>query len=292
MTCITDTAYTQAAGRQAEAIRSQAKTDVAIQTALALWQRKSSKSITNMQTEIADEQVKLAEQLHAHAKLFWPEQIELVNDVFSITKLENDYVALPLAWGGILNETLAEGRADWLEAQQRNMCSTPSHCEDARWDRNTALMQADMMSYAARQGEARVQVLNDWRYELQVDVLSLGKGVARTMASYEALRGRSMVSSGQLLASGIETALGGLGYWQSRRLNSGWGAGIRGTFESVYAPAPTPHVQGQQVTTHGLTPVSPVVTEPLPAEVSKANEIEAGVQEYLNSEAFQRGRYN
>lgn len=274
MTCIDDGSYVSAAKGQAAAIVSQAKIDVAIQTAVAVWNRSASKSISNMQTEIADEQVQLAEQLHEHAKKFWPAQVALVDDVFSITKLTNDYVALPAAWGGMLDETLTEGRADWLQTQQLTMCSTPSHCEDIRWDHNAALLRADMLSYSARQGEARVQILNDWRYEQQTAVLALGKNQVRHAVEYAEMRGRQAASVGGMLADGINTALSTFGYYQRRRLNEGWGQAISGSLRTIYAPAPEMQVRGAQ--TYPLAPMQPPaqVEQLPPTEITKDTEMQ------------------
>lgn len=274
MTCISDGAYIGAAGRQAAAIVSQASVDVAIQTVIALWQRNSSRSISNMQTEIADEQVQLAEQLHAHAIKFWPARRAFVEDAFSQVKLTNDYVALPSAWGGILDETLNEGRADWLQMQQLTMCSNPSHCEDIRWHHNAVLMQADMMSYAARQGEGRVQMLNDWRYELQTSALALGKDQVRDLITYADMRGRMNTNLGDMLSFGVNTTLGMLGYYQRRALNSGWGTGISGTLRSVYAPPHTVQATPQVQTYPVIPPVSRAVSEPLEQEWSKDTEMQ------------------
>ena len=49
MSCVTDMAYVSAATQQGKAIVTQAIVDAAIQVAVALWQRNSSTSISNMQ---------------------------------------------------------------------------------------------------------------------------------------------------------------------------------------------------------------------------------------------------
>ena len=73
MACISNDAYVKAAQKQADALKRQAKVDVAIQLGVALWQRNASKSISNMQNELADQQTKLAEEVQAHAESFWAE---------------------------------------------------------------------------------------------------------------------------------------------------------------------------------------------------------------------------
>jgi hypothetical protein len=253
MSCVTNAGYETAAGSQASAIVSQAVIDAAIQVGVALWQRNSSKSISNMQRDIADQQMKLAEEVAAHAQIFWAEEAELVNDAFGIAKVTTNYVGLAGAWAGLVDEAEGTGRALWLDVS-RQLCLPPDRCQDARWQRNEQLLRSDMLSYAARQDEARTQTLNDLRYERQLAVLAMGRGKVASLTSYQSVGLYSGMQAAGMLESGINSAMQLFGYQRSRtEPPTGWAQGIRQTWEGA-APPP----QKREV----LPPVAPI--EPLP----------------------------
>src|SRR5699024_5912112 len=155
-----------------EAITRQAIADTAMQVALALWQRNSSASIVNMQTEIADRNTRLAENVHAHAKKFWPAERALVDDAFNEGKANPQYDGTSLAWAAIADSSLRTGRETWLQTM-REWCLPPTRCEDSRWRRNAELICADVISFADRQEEARADILNDRRYSRQYAALGM-----------------------------------------------------------------------------------------------------------------------
>lgn len=279
MSCVTDAAYTEAASDQAQAIINQALADSAIQVGIALWQRNSSKSIANMQRDIANQQMILAEQVQAHAQIFWPEETELVNDAFAIAKVETQYVGLAGGWGALVDDAEATGRAIWLDVS-RQLCYAPSRCDDARWQRNEQVLRADMVSYASRQDEARTEVLNDLRYEKQLAVLGLGRGKVASLVSYQGVGLFSGIQASQLIEGSVNSALKAYGYYPARDAapTTGWAQGIRQT----WARAPEPVVTrglGADAPAATVTPLPPIPSAPSPAPVaptSKLNEIEQG----------------
>lgn len=229
MGCISNAQYTTAANEQAAALVGQAKADAVIQIGIALWQRNSSKSIKNMQIEIADRQMKLAEEVQAHAAMYWPEEKELVDDIFGIAKVSTAYAPLVTEFGGLVEGTLQQGRENWI-ATMRNWCMSPSRCEDARWQRNTQLVRSDMMSHAARQDENRTQILNDRRFAYQYAALQLGKGQLANLLSYQQIGGAIGMNATDMLTTTANTAMKAFGYYPNREEQTGWGSGIRDTF--------------------------------------------------------------
>lgn len=274
--CITDSAYIQAATKQAAAIKTQAAADIAIQTGVALWQRNASQSISNMQTDLADQQVALAEQVHAHAILFWPEEAELVSDIFAEARITAPYSALGLAWSGMARDTMQQARQVWIDTQ-RASCMAPSRCEDTRWQRNAGVAMVDLGSYGFRQAEAREQITNDRRYARQLAVLGMGRGRANTLVSYQGVSQFSGISAGSMLEAGINSALMVYGYESQRRMEpSGWASGIQQTMQ---ARMPQP-ARAEQTVTSGWNgqplPMGGSAPAPLPpvARTGKAGEFD------------------
>lgn len=276
MTCISNTAYTAAAGKQASAIITQASVDVAIQVALALWQRNSSKSINNMQIELADQQMELAEEIQAHASLYYPREAALVADAFSETKVEAQYVGLAGEWGNLLNQSLEAGRQTWLEVMD-DACLAPSACEDARWQRNGQLAAADMISYAARQDESRSQVLNDRRYARQLAVLGLGKGQLGTLQGYQQIAMTAGAGASTMLMETVNSALNAYGYIGARaEPPRGWGFGIKDSWGLARAPSAqvaAPVVTPLRVEREPIVPIGNIQIYDRPG-VTKENELD------------------
>ena len=250
--CISNTAYTQAAARQAAAIINQAATNAAIQVALALWQRNSSSSIANMQNEIADSNMRLAEAVAAHAAKFWPEEKELVDDIFGEAKVTTEYTGLSAAWGSMLEKSLSEGRGVWIDTMT-DMCLRPTRCEDARWQRNAQLNRADILSYAARQDEARTEILNERRYERQKAALELGRGKVPALVSYQNIARVNGLAASGALDQMVSSALYAYGYYKPQvpsMPTTGWGMPARNALiymqQGQYQPsAPQQAVQIQ-----------------------------------------------
>lgn len=251
--CIGNEEYITAAKNQASAIETSAEMDAAISVALALWQRNSSSSISNMQKEIADRNMRLAEWLQDHASKFWPYEKDLVDDAFAETKHTEQYAALSTQWGSIMDDTLRRARSDWLE-EMRQRCIRPTRCEDARWNRNAQKARADIISFADRQAEARARALNDMRYERQYAALGLGRGHLANVSSYQSIMGTLGGNAAGMLAGTINSGLEALGYYRTRERFEGWGSGARenmARMPAVQARQPTPVV-------NVTTPVQPI----------------------------------
>lgn len=235
-TCVDDQAYINASLSQAAAIIGQASTEVTLQTAIAFWQRYTSQGISDLQIKTAKEQMKMAENIAIHARKFWPEMAQLADEAFSLSRLNNEYVSLPTAWGAIEVENLNEGRSEWLAEQERVMCISPSRCDDTRWLRNSALMKSDMQNFAARQGEGRVRVMNDWRFELRTRILAIGQRAQRGFSTFEKLSTTAGTSAGALLADGVNATMGALGYFTTPKPIDLWASDIRRELNVAYAP--------------------------------------------------------
>lgn len=243
MACITNGGYYDAAEKQASAIKEQAVTDTAIQVALALWQRNSSGSIANMQNEIANRNMRLAEAVHDHAMKFWPYEKAIVDDAFAENKAHPQYPGLSASWGALMDDTLRRGRTDWLE-EMRQRCLKPTNCEAARWDRVAQQSRADIISFADRQAEARAETLNDLRFSRQLAALGLGKGILANVKSYQDLSGTVGANARGALIGTINSGLEALGYFTTRTQFEGWGQGIQRSFDRApyEAPQPAPQV--------------------------------------------------
>lgn len=236
-TCVDDQAYKTASANQALAITTQGYEEMGLQIAVAAWQRFASGSISELQIDTAKEQMVMAENIAAHAKKFWPEMAELANEAFSLSRLNNEYVSLPTAWGAIEVENLTEGRAEWLAEQERIMCISPSRCDDVRWLRNAALLKSDMQNFAARQGERRVITMNDWRYELRTSILAIGLRAQKGYSDFAKLNNSASTSAGKMLADGIQATIGALGYFTTPKPIDLWASDIRKELNTAYAPA-------------------------------------------------------
>lgn len=279
--CISDSAYIQAAADQASAIREQATIDASIASSLALYQRNTSRDITNMQNEIASDQVALAEAIQAHAQQFWPEQQQLVEDVFGEGKATADYQSLPAQWKTLVEASMNNGRTAWLIESGR-YCRQPDACADARWQRSSMIAQADIMSFAARQAEGRADVINDRRYEQRYAVIQLGRGQLGTILGYQAVGLTAGGSAASALAGSISSALEAYGYYTGRQQSPQWGhaAGIRSKWGVPYTPAAgVQQTAPANVQTTPILPSAEVVTQPLPAS-GKDTEMEEGMEIY------------
>lgn len=266
--CISNEAYVTAASDQADAIVNEAIAEAAITTVLALWQRNSSKSMANMQNEIAQRQIELAEKVHNHAMKFWPEEKEYVDDAFGVSKHQPNYQALASGWDEFTENSMQDGRQDWID-KMREWCMPPSRCQDARWGRFAGLMRADTMSFAVTQEENRTDALNDIRYDKQKAALALGKGILKDVVSYANASGQQGLSAAGALGGLINAAAGALGFAFAYRspqpwtIGGDWGQPVAHapgyeTNEVKHQPVPVPQAPAPR------TPVDPCGPEPNP----------------------------
>lgn len=217
---VTDAGYIASSTLHAGALTALGSVDIAVMVALALWQRNASDSITDMQDDVADQQMQLAEKLHAHAKLFWAEETRLVNDVFGEARAPTEYAGLGAGWQTIAATGMEQSRQIWLHEANR-MCAPGDACLDARWLRGAATQAADIVTFAARQAEARAQTQRDRRYEQQYRVLALGQGVlSLTVKAQEALlsvAGVGVEGMSGMINEVTRTAGNWLSYWEASR---------------------------------------------------------------------------
>lgn len=282
--CVSDFGYSAAGVLQAKSIVVKATVDSAIQVAIALWERNSSLSIANMQDELADRQTVLAEQVHAHAKQFWPAETSLVNDVFGAAKVTTSYSALANGWGQMADIETDAGRSDWI-ARMSARCTPASRCEDARWQRNAQAARADIMSYACRQDEARTQITNDRRYARQYAVLGLGKGQLRDLLSYQAIGNIIGTNASEALIGTVNSALTTYGFYSNRLNTQQWGAGIREAWTQSYATAPMGEVKRADISMVPvpeqvkLAPVAPeLLKQPAKGKAAEWNDLSSDLQ--------------
>lgn len=287
--CISNAAYVQAAGDQAAAIRQQAVVDGAIATSLALYQRNTSRDITNMQNEIASAQVALAEATQQHAEQFWPEELALVEDVFGEGKAKPDYASLPLQWKQLVSTSMENGRLGWIRETSRH-CRSADLCADARWQRGNMIAQADIMSFAARQAEGRADVINDRRYEQRYAVLQLGRGQLGTILGYQAVGLTAGGNAAGFLAGSISSALEAYGYYTDRQQAPQWGhaTGIRSKWGVPYSPQPVAATAASPQRAAPLPPAPQASTQPQPS--GKETELSEGLEIY--KQAREQGFFN
>lgn len=228
MGCVTDEGYKKAANDQKSAMIKQATLDVAIQVAIALWQRKASERINGMQQEIADRQIKLAEAVQAHAEQFWPAELALVTEVYGESKATPQYLGTSIAWQSLASESLAAGRQEWRQ-EARRMCIPPSRCADARFQRASVTVQVDFAALALRVEEARTQELNDRRYERRYKVLHMGQGRLSQVAGFQDASRAAGGAAAAALSGTINSAMNAFGYFSSRNApgEGGYGSVIR-----------------------------------------------------------------
>lgn len=220
--CVDNNGYIEAAREEGRAIVTQAQMDVAISSALALWQRNASTSIAGMQEEIANRRTRLAEAVADHAQKFWPYEKDLVNDTFSEAKHHPNYSGLALPYQILTKDALRQGEKDW-QRQLDRMCLPTSKCEKARWKSLAANAEADAISFGDRQAEARAEMLNDRRFSRQYTVLGLSRNIlsdARTLEEVSAVPGKS---AAEILTGSINSALEAYGYFTGRRQQDHWG---------------------------------------------------------------------
>jgi hypothetical protein len=132
------------------------------------------------------------------------------------------------------------------------------------------------MSYAARQDEARTQILNDRRYARQYAILGLGKGQLRDLLSYQAIGNSIGTNASEMLISTVNSALTTYGFYSNKIDVQRWGSGTR---EMLGLPTVTaPMGQRPQLTQVAvpeaprMTPVSPELMKAPPVATGKAAE--------------------
>lgn len=221
--CISGDAYLDAAQKQADAIKRQAVAEAALNIALALWQRNSSKSVASMQQKIAKRNIKLAREVFDHATKFWPCQESLVKQAFGEAKAPIQSDALAAQYRGFGTKAMGEGREDWFNDAKRH-CFYVSPCDVARWDRIASATDADLITFGDRQAEARAQTLNDRRYERMVSALALGKGIIRDVDSFHRISGEAGMSAAGLLQGSLNSGLEAVGYHMRRDRTVRWDA--------------------------------------------------------------------
>lgn len=219
--CISGKAYLEAADKQVDAIKRQAVAEAALNIALALWQRNSSKSVANMQQKIAKRNIKLAREAFDHATKFWPCQESLVKQAFGESKAPTQSDALAAQYKGFGTKAMGEGREDWFNDAERH-CFNVGPCDIARWDRIASATDADLISFGDRQAEARSQTLNDRRYERMVTALALGKGIIRDVDSFHKIHGAAGLSAAGMLQASLNSGLEAVGYHMRRDRTVRW----------------------------------------------------------------------
>lgn len=230
---VKDSAYIQAAKDQADAMMQQAVIETAIMTALALWKRNSGSSIANMQQEIADRQTKLAERVHNHAKNFWPYEQAFVDDAFGIGKASAQYDAMALSWSDISDKAHQAYKTKMQEALS-DRCINLTSCESANWSRTRQSDRSNVMSFADRQAEGRMDALNDQRYARQYAALGLGRGYLSSLVGYQRVAGAAGGNARDLLLASINNGIEAYGYYKRSTDNYGsriqpqWGVSSQG----------------------------------------------------------------
>lgn len=227
MGCVHGDDLIKAAQDQSDAIVHNAEIAALINGTLALWQRKSHRSIVGMQQDISQRKQDLANYVHAHAKKFWPYEKQVVQDAFSEQPHDPQYAAIASGWRNIAKKEMNAGRSEWINEMHRR-CLTPTRCEDARWKREDQRLRTDLTSFADRHAEDRADALDDRRYSRQYTVLGLGHNILNNIISYQHLAGVAGVSAAGMLSQTINSGREALGFFLPNGGNGkpdGWGSG-------------------------------------------------------------------
>lgn len=223
MACISDSDYTDAATNQKEAMIAHATADAAIAVAMALWKRNASGSIADMQNEIANRQITLAEQIHDHAKNFWPYEKAAVDDAFGLGKAVAPYDALSTSWASY-SDNIHQIYSSALDNALSDKCISLTSCERANWTRNRQKDRAQVIYFADRQAEGRMDALNDVRYAEQYAALGLGREHLADVPSFQAVAGKTGNQARGILLDSIGSAWEAYGFY--RRGTDQWGSRI------------------------------------------------------------------
>ena len=194
--------------------------------------------------------------------------------MFGEGKATTQYNGLATGWGQMADIETSAGRANWQE-QMAQRCTPATKCEDARWQRNAQVVRADTMSYAARQDEARTQIINDRRYARQYAVLGLGRGQIRDLLSYQAIGNAIGTNASEMLLSTVNSALTAYGYYSNRQNAGHWGQGTRDMLDrGPTAPMGERPVLSQvsMPAQPRLSPVSPELLKVATPQFGKSNE--------------------
>jgi len=255
MGCVSDSAYRTAAAAQGKATAVQATVDAAVQVALSLAQIKVQQRILNFQKEIADRQLKLSEEVQTHAENFWPPEKSLLHDAYNTAKAKHQYASASAMWNSIARSALNRGRTYWRE-EASNRCLNPTRCETARYQRNAAITRVDLMSYSARVQEARVQALNDRRYEQRYYTLGMGKGRLETVSMFMQVSATARNGMNAALTGVVNGAAEAVGWMASnRRVPSQYAATMPNPPSAATGGSPAmPQMQGPNMSTNQQHP--------------------------------------
>jgi hypothetical protein len=205
--CIEDAQYVAAATAQAASITNEAYVWAAIQLALMVAQRTVNTAISDMQEELADRRMKLAEEILEHAKKTWVKEKAFVDEMMAEAKAVTGYGITQ----SMLNEMdRVEGIAiEGVGQRLARFGLEVGACDDARTRRGLATARADLVSHTMRSEEARTEMLNTRRYSRQVAAVALGRGTLQNAMSMGGLGNAGDAVRGSL----IRTINSGMSLW-------------------------------------------------------------------------------
>ena len=205
--CIEDAQYVAAATAQAASITNEAYVWAAIQLALMVAQRTVNTAISDMQEELADRRMKLAEEILEHAKKTWVKEKAFVDEMMAEAKAVTGYGITQ----SMLNEMdRVEGIAiEGVDQRLARFGLEVGACDDARTRRGLATARADLVSHTMRSEEARTEMLNARRYSRQVAAVALGRGTLQNAMSMGGLGNAGDAVRGSL----IRTINSGMSLW-------------------------------------------------------------------------------
>jgi hypothetical protein len=205
--CIEDAQYVAAATAQAASITNEAYVWAAIQLALMVAQRAVNTAISDMQEELADRRMKLAEEILEHAKKTWVKEKAFVDEMMAEAKAVTGYGITQ----SMLNEMdRVEGIAiEGVDQRLARFGLEVGACDDARTRRGLATARADLVSHTMRSEESRTEMLNARRYSRQVAAVALGRGTLQNAMSMGGLGNAGDAVRGSL----IRTINSGMSLW-------------------------------------------------------------------------------
>lgn len=205
--CIDDAAYIDQAEKQAKAIKDEAYTWAAVQVALLLAQRTANSSIADMQEDIANRRMVLAEEVLVHAKKTWAKEKEFVDELMAVPKYTPEYGNANIMVAEV--DRVEDLAIDGIDTKLGRMGIGVGACDDLRTRRLMANVRTDLVSHSMRAAEGRSVMLNDTRYSQQLAAVALGRNVLQQSRSMGALAGGSEVVRDSL----IRTINSGMSLW-------------------------------------------------------------------------------
>lgn len=226
--CVASAGYLASAIAQGSAIGAMGILDVAIFKAVSEYERNSRKSISNWQDQLANRNLKLAQDVHEHFKKFWTYEKDIVVDAFSEPEHVAPYLQTEADFKDLADMTFYSLRFD-KDRMMRQLCLSENDCDKARWNRKKGKFVSDVRNFGLRKAEVIAESLNDVRFSRQYSALGLGRNILGSITDYNKAASVVGANAGSILMNSINSGLEALGYAQGgvENLAMSWGKTAR-----------------------------------------------------------------